>query len=56
MKTGTCTLEIDGEKYYYKFITSGSRKVEGVNEIDDDCIYIQGRRMEAEEVCKYEPF
>ena len=56
MKTGTCTLEIDGEKYYYKFITSGSRKGAGVNEIDDDCIYIQGRRMEAEEGSKYEPF
>lgn len=56
MKTGTCTLEIDGEKYYYKFRTSSSKKGAGVNGIDDGVIYIQGRRMEAEEGTKYEPF
>ena len=56
METGTCTLEIDGEDYYYKFATSGSKKGAGVNEIDDDCIYIQGRRVEAEDGSKYEPY
>ena len=56
METGTCTLEIGGEKYYYKFSTSGSKKGAGINKIDDDSIYIQGRRMEAEEGSKYEPF
>ena len=56
METGTCTLEIDGEDYYYKFISSGSKKGAGVNEIDDDCIYIQGRRVEAEDGSKYEPY
>lgn len=56
MKTGTCTLEIDGEKYYYKFRASGDRKGAGVNEIDDGYIYIQGRRMTAESGSKYEPF
>lgn len=56
MKTGTATLEIDGEKYPYKFYSSGSKKGAGVNGIDDGCIYIQGRRMEAEEGTKYQPF
>lgn len=56
METGTCTLEIDGEDYYYKFATSGSKKGAGVNGIDDDCIYIQGRRVEAEDGSKYEPY
>lgn len=56
MKTGTAALEIDGERYSYKFYTSGSKKGAGVNGIDDDCIYIQGRRMEAEDGTKYEPF
>lgn len=56
MKTGTCTLEIDGEKYYYKFRTSGDMKGAGVNGIDDGYIYIQGRRMTAESGSKYEPF
>ena len=56
MKTGTATLEIDGEKYPYKFYSSGSKKGAGVNGIDDGYIYIQGRRMEAEEGTKYQPF
>ena len=26
MKTGTVTMEIDGDKYYYSFEKSGSKK------------------------------
>lgn len=54
MKTGTCTLDIDGEKYYYKFKTSGSDKGAGVDKIDGDSIYVKGKRLEAEEGSKYE--
>lgn len=54
MKTGTATLEIDGEKYYYSFQKSGSKKGAGTEGIDDDCIYIEGRRLEAEEGSKYQ--
>ena len=56
MKTGTATLEIDGERYSYKFRTASSKKGAGVNGIDDGVIYIQGRRMEAEDGTKYQPF
>ena len=56
MKTGTCTLEIDGEKYYYKFHTSSIKKENEENRIENGMIYIQGRRMDAEEGTKYEPF
>ena len=35
MKTGTTTLEIDGERYSYKFRTASSKKGAGVNGIDD---------------------
>lgn len=55
MKTGTMTLEIDGDKYYYSFETSGSRKGAGTDGIDKDSIYIMGRRLEAEEGTKYQP-
>lgn len=54
MKTGTSTLEVDGEKYYYSFQKSGSRKGAGTDGIDDDCIYIEGRRLEAEADSKYQ--
>ena len=54
MKTGTCTLDIDGEKHYYKFKSSGSDKGAGVDKIDGDSIYIKGKRVEAEEGSKYE--
>lgn len=54
METGTATLEIDGEKYYYSFQKSGSKKGAGTEGIDDDCIYIEGRRLEAEEGSKYQ--
>lgn len=55
MKTGTTTLDIDGEKHYFKFRTSGSDKGAGVNKIDDDSIFVHGRRLEAEAGSKYEP-
>lgn len=55
MKTGTATLEVDGEKYYYSFEKSGSRKGSGTDGIDGDSIFIKGRRMEAEEGSKYQP-
>lgn len=56
MKTGTTTLEVDGENYYYSFEKSGSKKGSGTDGIDGDSIYIKGRRMEAEEGSKYQPF
>lgn len=54
MKTGTITLEIDGDKYYYSFQKSGSKKGSGTEGISDDCIYIEGRRLEAEAGSKYQ--
>lgn len=48
MKTGTTTLEIDGESYYYYFIKSGDDRGAGYNGIYDGCIYIKGQRQEAD--------
>lgn len=56
MKTGTITLEISGEKYSYSFETSGSKKGSGTDGIDGDYIYIKGRKVQAEEGTKYQPF
>ena len=55
MKTGTMTMEIDGDKYYYSFEKSGSKKGAGTDGIDGDSIYVKGRRLEAEEGTKYQP-
>lgn len=55
MKTGTATIELSGEKYSYKFETSGSKKGSGVNGIDDDSIYVHGKMLKAEEGTKYQP-
>lgn len=54
MKTGSTTLEIDGEKYYYNFEKAGSKKGSGTEGIDGDSIYVKGRRLEAEEGAKYQ--
>lgn len=56
MKTGTITLEISGEKHSYSFETSGSKKGSGTDGIDGDYIYIKGRKVQAEEGTKYQPF
>ena len=55
MKTGTMTMEIDSDKYYYSFEKSGSKKGAGTDGIDGDSIYVKGRRLEAEEGTKYQP-
>lgn len=55
MKTGTMTMEIDGDKYYYSFEKSGSKRGAGTDGIDGDSIYVKGRRLEAEEGTKYQP-
>ena len=39
MKTGTVTIELDGDKYAYSFQKSGSRKGAGIDGIDGDSIY-----------------
>lgn len=54
MKTGTATLDIDGEKYIYEFKKSGSKKGSGTDGISNDYIYIEGRRLKAEEGSKYQ--
>ena len=56
MKTGTVTIELDGDKYAYSFQKSGSRKGAGIDGIDGDSIYVKGRRIAAEEGTKYQPF
>lgn len=54
MKTGSTTLELDGDKYYYNFEKAGSKKGAGVDGIDNDSIYVKGRRLEAEDGTKYQ--
>lgn len=56
MKTGDTTLEIDGERYRYRFRKSGTYRGAGVDGIDDGRIYIKGRLMTADRDARYEVF
>lgn len=56
LKTGSATIEIDGEKYSYEFRTGGGTlKGAGYNGINKDCIMIKGRKLKASSDLKYEP-
>ena len=48
MKTGTTTLDIDGERYTYNFRKSGDERGQGYNGIEDGAIYETGKRLEAD--------
>ncbi|MCD8123399.1 MAG: cell wall-binding protein [Clostridiales bacterium] len=48
MKTGTCTIELDGEKYKYQFEKSGDERGKGTNGIDDGLLYIKGQLQQAD--------
>lgn len=54
MKTGKCTITIDGEKYTYNFRKSGSDKGSGYDAIFEDSIYIKGRLLKADSDARYE--
>lgn len=48
MKTGTATIDIDGEKYSYNFKKSGDERGKGYNGIYDGAVYEKGKRLEAD--------
>ena len=48
MKTGTTTLDIDGERYIYNFRKSGDERGQGYHGIEDGVIYEKGKRLEAD--------
>lgn len=54
MKTGTTTIDIDGENYTYNFRKSGTDRGAGYDEIYEDSIYIKGRLMKADRDAKLE--
>ena len=57
LKTGSATIEIDGEKYSYEFRTGGGTlKGAGYNGINKDSIMIKGRKLKASSDLKLEPF
>ena len=54
MRTGTQTVELDGENYTYYFDTAGSDKGHGINGIEGNYIYDNGKRLKAESGTKYQ--
>lgn len=54
MRTGAQTVELDGETYTYGFETGGTDKGKGINGIDGNYIYDNGKRLKAESGTKYQ--
>ena len=55
MVTGSTTVEVDGDKYSFKFATSDN-KGKGLNGTSDSYYYVNGRRVKADSDQKYELF
>jgi len=53
MKTGKQTVDLDGEKFTFKFQTSSTQKGQGINGIDDKKLYIGGKLIKADADDKY---
>lgn len=54
LKTGTQSVDLDGETSTYSFEKSGSDKGRGTSGVDGNYLYIHGKRMKAESGTKYQ--
>ena len=54
MRTGRTTITIDGDNYTFEFEKSGSKKGQGVTDVDDDKIYQSGMLLKAGSDEKYQ--
>ena len=54
MKTGSCTVTVDGDSYAFKFETAGTTKGKGVNGLDGNNYYVNGRKLKANSDQKFE--
>ena len=56
MKTGTQTVEVDGERYQFAFGKSGASKGKGVNAPQGNILYSHGKRIKADSDYRYQVF
>ena len=54
MKTGSCSITVDGDSYSFKFKTDGTNKGKGINGPDGNYYYVNGRRITADSDQKFE--
>lgn len=54
MATGSTKISLDGENVNFYFEKSGTKAGSGVNGANDGSLYVQGRRLEAEEGTRYQ--
>ena len=54
MKTGSCSITVDGDSYSFKFKSDGTNKGKGVNGRDGNYYYVNGRRITADSDQKFE--
>ena len=53
MKTGTVNVEVDGNNYTFKFATSGTAKGRGIDGVESNSVYINGRKIKADSDQKF---
>ncbi len=53
MKTGSCSITVDGDSYSFKF-DNGSKKGQGINGLDGNYYYVNGRKLKADSDAKFE--
>jgi len=54
MKTGKQTIDLDGDKFTFRFYDSGARKGQGITGVKDKKIYLGGMQMKADSDNKIE--
>ena len=54
MKTGAQNVEVDGDKYQFSFIKSGANKGRGVNAVQGNVLYVNGKRVKADSDYRYQ--
>ena len=54
MKTGAQSVEVDGDKYQFTFGKSGGSKGQGVNGVQGNILYVNGKRIKADTDYRYQ--
>lgn len=54
MKTGTQSVEVDGERYQFTFGKTGGEKGKGINKVQNNVLYVYGKKIKADSDYKYQ--
>ena len=55
LKIGSQSVEVDGDKYQFMFYKTGEHKGEGANRVQNNVLYVNGKRIKADADYRYQP-